>query len=226
MLELNDCTDFIVSLEPIINGSRMVTGYEVVLQQKGEFLVRNEHLDYDDKLNLIIYMLDRLTYFIESKETGKRFSDIVFYITLRTEYLQEPRVLIFVHVLNNLLESKGSCLVFIFHDNDFLNNANLLYSYDFYYPTYNPIQLGVMCFDLVTFHQLESISNLNVSVVKFSFDLRWFKEVITQVIPRCNYTNTRLFFDDVNDEGLFFEASWIANAMYKGCVAGGTIYII
>ncbi|WEM44703.1 hypothetical protein PTW35_25965 (plasmid) [Photobacterium sp. DA100] len=226
MLELNVYHKFIVTLEPVINVSRVISGYEVGLKPKNDLLVRDVQLDYNDKLNLIIYMLDRLTYFVESKTTGKSFSDIVFYITLRSEYLQEPRVLVFVNVLKNLLESKGSSLVFIFNDNDFSNNVNLLYSYDFYYPTCTSIQLGVMCFDLGTFNHLDSIKNNNISVLKFSFDLRRVQEVITQVIPVCNHTNTMLLFENINDEGLFFEASGIGNAIYKGGIAGSIIYLI
>ncbi|MGF1735306.1 hypothetical protein [Photobacterium satsumensis] len=225
MLDINMYSKYIVALEPIINGSRKISGYEVCLKTINDSTVMPNVFDHETKLNKAIYMLDRLTYFVESNIDKKCFSEISFYVTFEFDYIQEPRVLIFVHVLNNVLKSKGSSLVFIFHDNDLSKNVNLIYSYDFYYPTSCPIKLGVMCFDFTSFHQLDVMNKFDISVVKFKFDLRLTEILITQVIPICSNTNSLLLFEDVNDEGLFFEASGISNALYKGCIAGSVIYI-
>ncbi|PSW08246.1 hypothetical protein C9J01_24050 [Photobacterium rosenbergii] len=230
MLDINDYSNYIVTLEPVINSSRVIVGYDIGLKNKDDVLGCDAILDYSEKLNLIIYMLDKLTYLIEGQAKRNSFSNTIFYITLESEYLNEPRVLIFVSVLKNLLENKKSSLVFTLQYSDFIDNSSHLYSYEYYYQQYSQIDIGVICTDTVNFHQLyyqlELQKNNNISVVKLSIDLRWFKDIITQVSPICKKKGTMIFFENVNDDGLFFEASNISNAMCKGRVAGGVMYLI
>ncbi|MGF1704108.1 hypothetical protein L4D09_27870 [Photobacterium makurazakiensis] len=217
---------YIVVLDPVINNSREIDGYDARLKPIKQSYKSVEELDYECKINILIYMLDRLALFFESLVRKNDNYSINLYVSFQFQYTQEPRVMIFVDALNDVLKSKNCYLILTFPRDDFSSNLGLLNLSDFNYSMCSSIKLGIDCFDISPPELLEIMQYLNIKVVKFNLDLRFIKKLLIEHMPVYRYSQIRILFEGVDDEGLFYEMSSLGNGCYKGKLVGSKIYLL